>query len=143
MGTFERYVVGDTIAAAVTRTLTEHDITSVVELGGYTHPLFTDPASAAASPFGARPAPGQALLLWMGGMAEQTGIFDDTTIGLVGFDAVAFRKPAFAGDALTLSIEIRGKEHDAKGRGVLVMAWLLHRADQVLVEATARMLFSV
>lgn len=143
MGTFERFAVGDVIGSPV-RALAEADVEQIVSVGGYTHPLFTDPAYAAASRFGRRPVPGQGVLLVMGGLAEQTDVFDATTIGLVGLDDVRFLAPAFAGDTVRLRLEILAKEQPKPGRGLLVMAWRCARVDgTALVEATARMLFSL
>lgn len=141
VSTFERMEVGSS-AVSPMRQITADDLDAMVAVGGYTHPLFTDPAYAARSPFGQRPVPGQGLMLLMGGLAEQTGVFDDTTIGLVRFDVVRFLAPAFAGDTVRLDMEVVVKERDRAGRGVLVFAWLLHRDETLLVEAIARMLFA-
>jgi acyl dehydratase len=138
--TYDALEVGSS-ALSPERTITAADLDGMVAVGGYTHPLFTDPTYAASSAFGQRPVPGQGLMLVMGGLAEQSGIFDDTTIGLVAFDVVRFLAPAFAGDTVRLDMEVIAKERDHAGRGVLVFAWLLHRDETLLVEAIARMLF--
>ncbi|HEX9712009.1 MAG TPA: MaoC/PaaZ C-terminal domain-containing protein [Actinomycetota bacterium] len=142
MGTFSDVEVGESFSSPV-RELTEDDVASLIRIGGYTHPLFTDPAFAAATRFGRTPMPGEGILHVMGGLAEQTGRFDDSVIALIGFEDVRFRAPAFAGDTLRLEIEVLGKE--PKGdRGVLIMAWrCLDARDQVVCEARARMLFRI
>ena len=142
MGTYDDLAVGETFTTP-SRALTNGDLQSLVSIGGYTHPLFTDATFAAASPFGRRPAPGQALLLIMGGLVEQSGRFDRTTIGLVGFESVRFLAAAFAGDTLRTTVEVLAKEPSSSGRrGVLVMRWRCENGnDETLVEATARMLF--
>lgn len=141
MSTYDTLEVGSN-ALSPTRTITAEDLDAMVVVGGYTHPLFVDPEYAARSPFKRRPVPGQGLMLLMGGLAEQSGVFDDTTIGLIAFDTVRFLSPAFAGDAIQLDMEVISKERDHAGRGVLVFAWLLHRDETLLVEAIARMLFA-
>ena len=141
MSTYDALEVGSS-ASSPTRVISAADLDEIVAVGGYTHPLFTDPAYATRSTFKARPVPGQGLMLLMGGLAEQTQIFDDTTIGLIAFDTVRFLSPAFAGDAVRLDMEVIAKERDHAGRGVLVFAWLLHRDETLLVEAIARMLFA-
>lgn len=141
VATYDALEVGSS-ALSPERTITVEDLDAIVAVGGYTHPLFTDPTYAAASAFKRRPVPGQGLMLIMGGLAEASGIFDDTTIGLVAFDVVRFLSPAHAGDTVRLDMEVITKERDHAGRGVLVFAWLLHREETLLVEAIARMLFA-
>lgn len=126
-----------------TYTVTDADVDDLVRVGGYTHPLFADAAFARRSPFGRRPLPGQALLLLMGGLVEQTGRFDETVIALLGFRDVRFVAPAFAGDTIRVDIAVRAKELKADGRrGLLEMGWTARNAqDEVLVDAVATMLF--
>ena len=125
--------------------LTDADVETLITVGGYTHPLFTDPAFLAASPFDRRPVPGEGILLIMGGLAEQTERFDETTIALVGMDDVRFIGAAFAGDAIHVQIAVVEKQVVSDGRkGMLTMRWeCLDGRDEPLVTATARMLFRV
>ena len=141
MGTFDDLGVGDTFVTPE-RALTQADAEALIRIGGYTHPLFTDPAFAAASRFGKVPLPGQAVLLVMGGLVEQTDRFDETVIALVGFEQVRVRAPAFAGDPLSVRVSIADKQQGA-GRGLLIMVWNCMRGDEVLVEARARMIFRI
>src|SRR5688500_15585695 len=76
------------------RKLDDKLLRKLVDLGGDTHPLFTNPEFAKRTPIGRTPFPGEAVLLLMGGLLEQSGKFDETTIALVGFDEVSFRAPA-------------------------------------------------
>jgi acyl dehydratase len=142
VSTFDALTPGDRFQTP-SRTLSADDVAHMVVLGGYTHPLFTDPAFAATTPIGRSPVPGEALLLVMGGLIEQTERFDGTTIALTGFDAVRFLAPAFAGDGVRVDAEVVGKERSASGRrGTLVFAWrCVNQREETLVEATARMLF--
>ena len=137
MSTFADLSEGDTFRTPA-RTITEADVQQLVEAGGYTHPLFTDHEFAAASPFGRAPLPGQAVLLLMGGLIEQSDRFDETTIALLGFEEVRFRKPAFAGDTLDVEVLVVEKEP----RGAIVFLWSArNRSGDVVCEARARMLF--
>lgn len=87
--------------------LTEPMRARLVSTGGFTHPLFTDPEIAEGpSPFAGRPFPGQALLLVLGGLVEQTGVFDDIAVALIGYDAVRFRSPAYPGDTVLADLEV-------------------------------------
>ena len=140
MGTFDKLSVGDTFTTPP-RVVTEDDVEALVEIGGYIHPLFADPAFAAASVFGRRPMPGPAVLLLMGGMVEASGRFDETVIALTGFDEVHFRSPAFPGDEILVSVGVEGK-HERDGRGELAMMWRCDKRDGATVaEARTRMLF--
>jgi len=143
MGTYDDLSVGDRFHTPA-RTLDEETVRSLISIGGFTLPLFTDPAFAAASGFGRTPLPGQAVLLLMGGLVEQTGRFDDSVIALTGFDAVRFLKPAFAGDTVMTDVEVIAKEPTPSGgRGVMVMAWrCVKTGGERIAEANARMLFN-
>jgi acyl dehydratase len=127
-------------AVSPARLLDPADAGALIGLGGYTHPLFTDPAHLASSPFATRPWPGQALLLVMGGLAEQTGLYDGWAIALLGFDSVRFAAPACDGDTVTVEVEeldvTPGGRYDT-GR----FAWRARRADgTLLADVVARFL---
>lgn len=129
-----------TVHRSAARVLTADHMATLINVGGYVHPLFTDPAFLAASPFAARPVPGQALLLIMGGLAEQSGAYDDRTLALLGFEAVEFHAAAVDGDAVHLEIRSLGVEAGSNAR-ITRWAWRCHRGDgTLLVEATARFL---
>jgi acyl dehydratase len=121
-----------------TRCLRPDDGDVLVARGGYTHPLFSDPVYLRSSPFAARPWPGEAVLLVMGGLAEQTGLYDGWAIALTGFDGVTFRAPAFDDDEILVEIEtlevIAGRSRD-----VGLFRWHCRRIDGTsLVEALPR-----
>ena len=139
MSTFEALAIGDTFTTP-SITLDAERVANIVAAGGYTHPLFTDPAFAAASPFGRTPVPGEGLLLVMGGLIEQTDRFDETTIALTGFDSVRFVAAAFIGDTVHVVAEVLAKE-PSKKTGTIVFAWRCFMDDELLVDAAARMLF--
>jgi acyl dehydratase len=140
MPTFDALSVGDRFSSG-TRMIDEDTLRATIGLGGYVHRIFTDPEFVARTPMGRTPLPGEAVLLIIGGLAEQTGRFDDTTIALVGFDQVRFVAPVFAGDDIRLDVEVTGKE-PSRATGVLVMQWTCIGSDgSVRCEAVARMLF--
>lgn len=143
MGTFDDCTVGE-VFASPSRGIDDSTVETLVHAGGYVHPLFADPGFARASAFGRSPLPGAALLLIMGGLAEQTNRFDESVIALLGFDDVRFLAPAFGGDTLRLEVEVVAKDEPKPERGLLVMAWRCRNAEDVVVaQATARMLFRV
>lgn len=141
MPRFSGYTLGMRFTGAA-RTVTESLVTLLTSLGGYTHPLFTDATYVAASPFPSSPLPGQAVLLLLGGLAEQSDAFDESVVALVGFDDVAFRRPALQGDTLRLGQEVVALDRAAAGdRGVVTLAWrCTNQRDEVVLEARARML---
>ena len=144
MGTYDELSVGDRFSTPSV-TIDDAMVKELIATGGYTHPLFTDPSYAAATTFGKTPLPGQAILLLLGGLVEQSGRFDETVVALIGIDSVEFLAPAFAGDTLTGEVEVLGKEPSASGkRGTVVMAWRCRNGHgQQLLESTTRMLFNI
>jgi acyl dehydratase len=124
-------------------TVTDRLVDDLVRLGGYVHPLFTDPEYVrTTSPLPARPLPGAAVLHLMGGLAEQCGVLDGSVLALRGFDGVRFRAPALAGDVLHLLLRIgETTRTGTAGREELRLGWSMVRADgTVVAEADARML---
>ena len=123
--------------------VTEELVEALVRLGGYVHPLFTDPEYVrTSSPLPARPLPGAAVLHLMGGLAEQCEVLDGSVLALVGFEDVRFRSPALAGDVLRLRLRIGDTEPTGRaGREHLRLGWSMEREDgTVVAEAGARML---
>lgn len=125
-------------------TVTDDLVQGLVELGGFVHPLFTDPDYVRDhSPLPGRPLPGTALLHLMGGLAEQSGVLDGTVLALLGFGEVAFAAPAMVGDRVRLELEIGATTPTSKpGREVLELSWRAVRDPDgaVLARAVARML---
>ena len=112
----------------------------LVLIGGFVHPLFTDAEYLARSKFASRPWPGQALLLVMGGLLEQTGLFDELAVALVGYDKVRFVSPAFDGDVIRVEVEqIELSPGNSLDIG-LFDATAFRSDGQVLVETTMRFL---
>src|SRR5688500_15562350 len=88
--TFDRLAIGERITAP-TLVIPSAAAGLATTLGGYTHPLFTDPDYVRTStPFSTSPLPGSLVLFLLGGLAEQSGAFDETTVAMVGIDNVRF-----------------------------------------------------
>ena len=141
-GSYARLAHGESFTTGK-RTLDAGLVRALIAMGGYTHPLFTDSSYLAKTPFDRTPLPGQAVLLLMGGLVEGTGRLDETTIALLGFDAVRFDAPAFVDDTIHVEVTVLGKQPTASGeRGVVTFRWrCVNQQDVTLVDATARMLF--
>lgn len=144
MGSFQDLSPGVTFTTPGIH-IDDDDASALIRIGGYTHPLFTDPAYAAASPFGRSPLPGEAVLHLMGGAVEQSGRFDETVVALTGFDGVRFWAPAFGGDTLYVVVEVTGRQVRPSGkRGEVTMSWRCrNERGEMLVEANVTMLFRV
>lgn len=140
MGTFEELRIGESYVSP-SRAVTDADISRIIEVGGYTHPLFTDDSYLESSRFDARPLPGEGALLMLGGLVEETGLFDDTVIALAGFSSVEFVSPVTAGDEISVRIEPLTKQ-ERSSVNVMELRWTLLAGDQVRVRAIGTMLFS-
>lgn len=113
--------------------ITKQLATELVRLGGYTHPLFADPDFI----------PGQAVLLLLGGLVEQTDRFDETVVAMLGMDDVKFTAPARVGDTIQATVEVL-EENRRETTRTLVMAWTAINQDNVKVaESTVTMLFRI
>ena len=104
------------------RTISEGMINIMVGLAGFTLPLFWDEEEARGTAFGTRIAPGRLTLLFMGGLEEQCGFWDeDTLIALVGIDKVRITSPLRHGDTLRVHGEvIEKRETKNPRRGIIV-----------------------
>lgn len=121
--------------------VSESLVATLVDLGGYVHPLFHDDTYRRThSPLSAAPLPGSAVLHLLGGLAEQCGALDDTALVLLGFQEVRFVSPLLAGDTLTLELKVLDTRPTSSGRAVLQMQWRGLRGTDVVVTALASML---
>jgi len=113
--------------------VTEDLVGTLVETGGYTHSLFHagDPAR--------RPLPGQAVLLLMGGLVEQSGVLDHA-VALLEMRSVRFN--AMVRPGARLRVEVRGETpeptHGERARQWLT--WTAYDEDTMVAEAEVLML---
>ena len=96
---FDEWQVGDTVAHAVTRTVTETDNVLVSALTHNPQPMHLDHEAAAASEFG------QPLVNSIYTFGLMVGVsVSDTTLGTLvanlGYDKLIFPAPVFVGDTL-------------------------------------------
>jgi len=141
MTAFDRLTIG---ARSVTpsRTVAAEDASEIVRRAGYTHPLFAPLARGATD---AAVIPGELTLLLLGGLAEQTDAFDETTLALVSLDAVEFLSPARIGDRIHLEMEVTDKRLSARGtRGFATFAWTCaDDAGRIVLTARATFAFRI
>jgi acyl dehydratase len=121
------------------RVVTEEVARAFIDAGGFTHPLFTDPAVARERGFASTPVPNQALLLVMGGMVERTGLLVRGVRALTGYDEVAFPRRVCAGDTVHLEVELTGAEPGPEpGLGSVVARMVASVDGEVACVALAR-----
>ena len=101
------------------RTITEADVVAFAGISGDFNPLHTDEVFAASTPFGRRVAHGMLSVSVATGLANQLGIFEGTTIGLLNI-STDFKAPVFFGDSILLRLTVAALQPSSKGgRGVV------------------------
>lgn len=126
---FEQWQVGDTIAHAVTRTVTETDNVLVSALTHNPQPMHLDHEVAAASEFG-RPLVNS---IYTFGLMVGVSV-SDTTLGTLianlGYDALTFPAPVFVGDTLRSESTVIAVR-DSKSRPTAgIVTWEHHSFNQ-------------
>ena len=122
----DEWQVGDTVAHAVTRTVTETDNLLISALTHNPQPMHLDIEAAKASEFG------QILVNSCFTFSLTVGIsVGDTTLGTLianlGFDEVRFPKPVFIGDTLRIESEVLSLR-DSQSRPTAGIVTWEHRA---------------
>ena len=141
---FERLKIGDKVETP-TLHLAEENVRPMIRWAGYIHPLFSDPDYPATVGLPGCMVPGEVILLVAGGLAEQVDVFDDSTIALVEFESVQFKKPALVGDTLRLLMEVVDKRVSPSGRrGFIKFDWsCVNQDSQVLIKAAPIVAFKL
>jgi len=124
--------------------ITEEIRSSLVQIGNYTHPLFSNLTVAKNSNMNSLPLPGQALLLLAGGAVENSGELDNA-IALLELVETSFSKPAFAGDSITVEISKLDRKVTSDGeKSVDTFSWtILNQNGDLLAKTTVKMLMRV
>jgi acyl dehydratase len=123
---YEQWQVGDTVAHAVTRTVTETDNLLFSTLTHNPQPLHIDAEAAKASEFG------QILVNSCLTFSLAVGVsVADTTLGTLvanlGFDEVRLPKPVFLGDTLHFESEVVTLRESKSRPDAGIVTWA-HRA---------------
>ena len=124
--------------------ITEEIRSSLVQIGNYTHPLFSDLTVAKNSNMNSLPLPGQALLLLAGGAVENSGELDDA-IALLELVETSFSKPAFTGDSITVEIsKIDRKVTSDSEKSIDTFSWAItNQNGDLLAKTVVKMLMRV
>jgi acyl dehydratase len=117
---FEDFKVGETFESQA-RTINPGDISAFAGLTGDFNPLHTDEEFARRTPFGGRVAHGLFTLGISGGQQNQLGLFEGTTLALLGFDKLKFTGPVRAGETVHTELTVKETRESSKpDRGVVL-----------------------
>jgi acyl dehydratase len=140
--TFEQHEIG-AIFKTLSRTVSETDIVTFVNLCGFIEPLFVDMEYVAReSMFKRRAAPGALTFALSEGLIMQTGLIHGTGMAYLGGE-LRLTAPVLEGDTLTVEVEIADKRETKKtDRGIVTYRHrvLNQRGEQVLEAQVQRMI---
>ena len=135
--TFEQHDVGATFRT-LSRTVSETDIVTFVNLCGFTEPLFMDMEYVAReSVFKRRAAPGALTFALSEGLIMQTGLIHGTGMAFLG-GTLKVVAPVLEGDTIRVEVEVTDKRETKKAdRGIVTYVHrILNQRDEVVLEAT-------
>lgn len=123
---FDEWQVGDRVAHAISRTVTETDNLLISTLTHNPQPLHLDHEAAAASEFG-RPLVNSCFTfsLLVGVSVHDTTL--GTLVANLGYEKILFPKPVFVGDTLRCESECTGARASGSRPDAGIVTWV-HRA---------------
>jgi acyl dehydratase len=140
--TFEQHEIGATFKT-LSRTVSETDIVTFVNLCGFIEPLFVDMEYVAReSMFKRRAAPGALTFALSEGLIMQTGLIHGTGMAYLGGE-LRLTAPVLEGDTLTVEVEVTDKRETKKtDRGIVTYRHrvLNQRGERVLEAQVQRMI---
>ncbi|MDV3222019.1 MaoC/PaaZ C-terminal domain-containing protein [Intrasporangium sp.] len=132
---FEDFAVGQTFTSQG-RTITETDVVLFAGWSWDTNPPHTDAESMGESRFGERIAHGMLGLSVAMGLASRLGVFEDSSIALLGIDDWRFHAPIRIGDTVHVTVEITGTRRTSGGdAGILSRRFTLTNQTGELVQS--------
>lgn len=140
---FEEFDIGGKFVSPG-KTVTDTDLTLMVGLCRYAHPMFLDDEFARTTVFGKRILPGVQTISLMQGLAESSDAWDITAVvGMVGLDNAKFKAPVVAGDTLKVEVEIINKmELKKPDKGLIVFKQTcLNQRGESVVEVELTLMF--
>ena len=118
---FEDFKVGETFVSQA-RTINPADVSNFAGVTADFNPLHTDEEFAKKTPFGSRVAHGLLTLGISGGQQNLMGLFEGTSLALLGLDKVRFTAPVRFGDTIHTELTVKEtKESSKPDRGVVVL----------------------
>jgi acyl dehydratase len=138
---FEDFSVGDTFITP-SRTVGLAEIATFAGLSGDYNPIHTDVEFAKESQFGQRIAHGVLGMSILTGLITRLGVFEASTIALLGIEEWRFKGPVFDGDTIHVKVLIEDKKLTTDGkRGVLRWRYqLMNQRDEVVQEGVMPLL---
>jgi acyl dehydratase len=124
------------------RTITEPDLMTFVNLGGFNEPLFYDARHAAEANFTGRLCPGAFTYMIAEGLTLQTNSLHGTGLAFMSME-LTVKKPAYVGDSLCAVVEITGSRPSKGGeRGVVSSTITVYNQhhEEVLVYTPVRLI---
>ncbi len=116
---WDDFTVGETFETAA-RTVEAGDVSLFAGLSGDFNPLHLNEEFAKTTPFGGRVAHGILTLAISNGHQNQLGIFEGTTLALLGIDRIRFTGPVRLGDTVHTAMTIKETKPSSKpDRGVV------------------------
>ena len=132
---FEDFAVGD-IFTTLARTITETDVVSFAGWSWDTNPVHTDAVSSAEGRFGSPIAHGLLGMSVAMGLVSRLGLFEGSSIALLGVDDWTFARPIRIGDTVTCVLTIVGLRLTSRGdSGVLERHFSLRNQDGAEVQS--------
>lgn len=129
---FEDFAAGQTYLTPA-RTITEADVVSFAGWSWDTNPVHTDAEFAARGRFGKPIAHGLLGMSVAMGLVSRLGIFEGSSIALLGVDDWQFRGPIVAGDTVRCEVHILAVRPTSNGE-----AGILDRQFDVLNQRDER-----
>lgn len=131
---FEEFEVGDEYTTA-SRTITEADVVNFAGLSGDYNPLHTDEEFGRNTPFKGRIAHGMLCVAVATGLANQLGIFEGTSIALLGMK-IKYTAVVNFGDTIRLQLRVAEKKESSKpDRGIATFdTTVLNQKDEAVIE---------
>ena len=141
--TFNQFEIGARYASQ-SRTVTETDVVTFAGLSGDFNPLHTDSEFSKTTPFGERIAHGMLIVAMATGMANWTGIFEGTTVGLME-QLIRYKGMHECGDTIHLELEVLEKKPTSKpDRGVVrFAARALNQCGDIVVDGEWTLMMKV
>ena len=135
---FDEWQVGDRVSHEITRTVTETDNILITTLTHNPQPLHLDYEAAAKSEFGKPLVNSCYTFSLMVGVSVH-----DTTLGTLvanlGYDALKFPNPVFAGDTLRSESECMALRESKSRSNAGIVTWALrsfNQRDELVCECT-------
>lgn len=138
---FSEFEVGQEFVSGG-RTVTEADVVAFAGLSGDYNPLHIDKSFAEKTPFGQRIAHGMLSVSISTGLGQTLGIFEGTTMALMGQN-FEYKRPVFFGDTIRLKLTVANTKASSKGgKGVVTFqSDILNQDDVAVITGSWTVLF--